>query len=178
MLKNKWLYAGFFIFLFPLFLLINLNDSTSEISNQSTNLEDVSNTEMEKVIELNPDIYPMRVALANRYFEEFNYSSALPHFMYVAQNSNDLELKSLALAQIGWMVHDSGDTVTSINYIEEALSLSPESLLAKTYLGIILIQQEETKTEGFEILSVLKNDSSLSNEDLEIIEEILSIYEN
>ena len=70
MLKNKWLYAGFFIFLFPLFLLINLNDSTSEVSNQSTNLEDVSNNEMEKVIELNPDIYPMRVALANRYFKE------------------------------------------------------------------------------------------------------------
>ena len=83
MLKNKWLYAGMFLFLFP-----------------------------------------MRIALANRYFEEFNYSSALPHFMYVAQNSEDLELKSLALSQIGWMVHDSGDTATSLNYIEEALTLS------------------------------------------------------
>ena len=106
MSKNKWLYAGLFIFLFPFFLLINLNDNASKIVNQNTNLEDVSNAEMEKVIELNPDIFPMRIALANRYFEEFNYSSALPHFMHVAQNSEDLELKSLALAQIGWMVHD------------------------------------------------------------------------
>ena len=178
MLKNKWLYAGIFIILFPLFLFLNLNENTSEIQNASTNLDDVSNAEMEKVIELNPDIFPMRIALANRYFEEFDYSSALPHFMYVAQNSEDIELKSLALSQIGWMVHDSGDTETSLNYIEEALSLSPDSLLAKTYFGIILIQQEDTRKEGYEILSLLKTNPILSNEDLEIIEEILLIYEN
>ena len=178
MLNNKWLYAGIFIILFPLFLFLNLNENTSEIQNVSTNLDDVSNAEMEKVIELNPDIFPMRIALANRYFEEFDYSSALPHFMYVAQNSEDIELKSLALSQIGWMVHDSGDTETSLNYIEEALSLSPDSLLAKTYFGIILIQQEDTRKEGYEILSLLKTNPILSNEDLEIIEEILLIYEN
>ena len=178
MLKNKWLYAGIFIIIFPLFLFLNLNENTSEIQNVSTNLDDVSNAEMEKVIELNPDIFPMRIALANRYFEEFDYSSALPHFMYVAQNSEDIELKSLALSQIGWMVHDSGDTETSLNYIEEALSMSPDSLLAKTYFGIILIQQEDTRKEGYEILSLLKTNPILSNEDLEIIEEILLIYEN
>ena len=87
MLKNKWLYAGIFLFLFPLFLFFNLNENTTNIENASTNLEDVSNAEMEKVIELNPDIFPMRIALATRYFEEFNYSNALPHFMYVAQKS-------------------------------------------------------------------------------------------
>ena len=178
MLKNKWLYAGIFLFLFPLFLFFNLNEPTTNIENASTNLEDVSNAEMEKVIELNPNIFPMRIALANRYFEEFNYSSALPHFMYVAQNSEDLELKSLALSQIGWMVHDSGDTATSLNYIEEALTISPDSLLANTYFGIILIQQEETRNEGYDILSLLRTNPILSGDDLEIIEEILSIYEN
>ena len=61
MLKNKWLYAGIFIILFPLFLFLNLNENTSEIQNVSTNLDDVSNAEMEKVIELNPDIFPMRI---------------------------------------------------------------------------------------------------------------------
>tara|TARA_Y100000768_G_scaffold371937_1_gene339123 strand:- start:487 stop:1023 length:537 start_codon:yes stop_codon:yes gene_type:complete len=178
MLKNKWFYAGIFLLLFPLFLLFNLNENTSNIDNASTNLENVSNAEMEKVIELNPDIFPMRIALANRYFEEFNYSNALPHFMYVAQNVEDLELKSLALSQIGWMVHDSGDTSTSLNYIEEALAISPDSLLAKTYYGIILIQQEETRNEGYEILTLLKTNPVLSKEDLGIIEEILEIYEN
>ena len=46
MLKNKWLYAGIFLFLFPLFLFFNLNENTTNIENASTNLEDVSNAEM------------------------------------------------------------------------------------------------------------------------------------
>ena len=83
MLKNKWFYSSIFIILFPIFLFVNLQNNTENSSNQSTNLDEVSNQEMEKVIELNPDIMPMRIALANRYFEAFDYSSALPHFMYV-----------------------------------------------------------------------------------------------
>ena len=108
MLKNKWFYSSIFIILFPIFLFVNLQNNTENSSNQSTNLDEVSNQEMEKVIELNPDIMPMRIALANRYFEAFDYSSALPHFMYVAENSNDIDLKSLSLSQIGWMVYESG----------------------------------------------------------------------
>ena len=69
MLKNKWFYSSIFIILFPIFLFVNLQNNTENSSNQSTNLDEVSNQEMEKVIELNPDIMPMRIALANRYFE-------------------------------------------------------------------------------------------------------------
>ena len=121
---------------------------------------------------------PMRIALANRYFEAFDYSSALPHFMYVAENSNDIDLKSLSLSQIGWMVYESGDINTSLNYINEALRISPKSLLAETYKGIILIQQTDTRDEGMLILNSLRNNPSLSEEDLSIIEEILEIYES
>ena len=68
MLKNKWFYSSIFIILFPIFLFVNLQNNTENSSNQSTNLDEVSNQEMEKVIELSPDIMPMRIALANRYF--------------------------------------------------------------------------------------------------------------
>ena len=64
MLKNKWFYSSIFIILFPIFLFVNLQNNTENSSNQSTNLDEVSNQEMEKVIELNPDIMPMRIALA------------------------------------------------------------------------------------------------------------------
>ena len=37
---------------------------------------------MEAVIVENPDIHPMRMALANRYFDEVNYSDALPLHVY------------------------------------------------------------------------------------------------
>ena len=161
-----------------IFLFVNLQNNTENSSNQSTNLDEVSNQEMEKVIELNPDIMPMRIALANRYFEAYDYSSALPHFMYVAENSNDIDLKSLSLSQIGWMVYESGDINTSLNYINEALRISPKSLLAETYKGIILIQQTDTRDEGILILNSLRNNPSLSEEDLSIIEEILEIYES
>jgi len=132
MLKNKWFYSSIFIVLFPIFLFVNLENNTENSSNQSTNLDEVSNQEMEKVIELNPDIMPMRIALANRYFEAFDYSSALPHFMYVAENSDDIDLKSLSLSQIGWMVYESGDINTSLNCNE----LVPKSI-SLVVIGII-----------------------------------------
>ena len=63
MLKNKWFYSSIFIILFPIFLFVNLQNNTENSSNQSTNLDEVSNQEMEKVIELNPDIMPMSCLL-------------------------------------------------------------------------------------------------------------------
>ena len=56
--------------------------------------------------------------------------------------------------------------------------ISPKSLLAETYKGIILIQQIDTRDEGILILNSLRNNPSLSEEDLSIIEEILEIYES
>ena len=93
-------------------------------------------------------------------------------------NSDDIDLKSLSLSQIGWMVYESGDINTSLNYINEALRISPKSLVAQTYRGIILIQQTDTRDEGILILDSLRSNPSLSEEDLSIIEEILEIYES
>ena len=178
MLKNKWFYSSIFIILFPIFLFVNLQNNTENSSNQSTNLDEVSNQEMEKVIELNPDIMPMRIALANRYFEEFEYSKALIHYMYVAQNSNEVENKSYSLAQIGWMVYESGDEQTALNYLNQSLLLIPESLLSQTYIGIIKIQNQDTRSEGVEILNYLLKNFEITDEDKDIIVEILSVYEN
>ena len=108
---------------FTVVLFINLQNN-SEVGNQfSTNLEDVTNEEMEAVILENPNIFPMRVALANRYFDEVDYSNALPHYMYVAENSDDSEIKSFALAQIAWMVFESGNTEVATNYLNESLNI-------------------------------------------------------
>ena len=130
------------------------------------------------VIKLNPDILPMRIALANRYFESYDYSNALIHFMYVAENTDDIDLKSYSLAQIGWMVYESGDELTSMSYINEAVRLSPGSLLGSTYKGIIYVQNPNTRSEGIKILESLKSNTSLPEDDLKIINEILVIYEN
>ena len=124
---NKWLLSMILFLSFTVVLFINLQNNL-EVGNQfSTNLEDVTNEEMEAVILENPNIFPMRVALANRYFDEVDYSNALPHYMYVAENSDENEIKSFALAQIAWMVFESGNTEVATNYLNESLNINNNS---------------------------------------------------
>ena len=120
----------------------------------------------------------MRIALANRYFDEINYSQALPHFMYVAEKSDDTELRSYALAQIGWMVYESGNRDVALNYFDESLSINPNSLITKSYLGVLYLQQPDTQDEGLEIISDLLDADSLGDEDRDFLNEIISNYEN
>ena len=75
MLKNKWFYSAVFVIIFPIFLFINIQNNTSFNSENQTNLDNVSNDEMEEVIALNPNVMGMRIALANRYFEEFDLNT-------------------------------------------------------------------------------------------------------
>ena len=129
---NKWLLSMILFLSFTVVLFINLQNNL-EVGNQfSTNLEDVTNEEMEAVILENPNIFPMRVALANRYFDEVDYSNALPHYMYVAENSDENEIKSFALAQIAWMVFESGNTEVATNYLNESLNINNNSMIAKS----------------------------------------------
>ena len=106
---TKWILSSLSVLLFVVILFINVGNNSEFNDEFNTNLSNVSNDEMEAVISENPDIHPMRMALANRYFDEVNYSEALPHYMYIAENSADSELKSFALAQIGWMVFESNN---------------------------------------------------------------------
>ena len=103
---NKWVLSLFAVFSLFIVIFVNLNNNSDANIRTNTELDNVSNEEMELVIEENPDIFPMRIALANRYFDTVDYSKALPHFMYVAENSTDVELKSYSLAQIAWMVYE------------------------------------------------------------------------
>ena len=56
--------------------------------------------------------------------------------------------------------------------------LTPESLLSQTYIGIIKIQNQDTQSEGIEILNYLLKNFEITDEDKDIIVEILSVYEN
>ena len=174
---TKWILSSLSVLLFVVILFINVGNNSEFNDEFNTNLSNVSNDEMEAVISENPDIHPMRMALANRYFDEVNYSEALPHYMYIAENSADIELKSFALAQIGWMVFESNNVEVATTYINESLKINSDSLVAKSYLGIIYIQDPETKADGIEILnSVIKSDK-LSKDDKTFISEILENYE-
>ena len=174
---TKWIISSFSFLIFAAVLFINLQNN-SEINDEfNTNLANVTNEEMESVIDQNPDIHPMRMALANRYFDDLDYSQALPHYMYIAENSADNELKSFALAQIGWMVYESNNLDVATTYLNESLRINSESLVAKSYLGIIYTQDPAKQNEGLEILNSVIQSNKLSKEDRNFIVEILKNYE-
>ena len=174
---TKWIASSFSVLVFIIILFFNVQNNSEVKDEFNTNLANVSNEEMEAVIVENPDIHPMRMALANRSFDEVNYSDALPPYMYIAENSSDSELKSFALAQIGWMVYESNNIQVATTYINESLRINNDSLVAKSYLGIIYIQDPETKTEGIEILNSIIKSEKLNKEDKKFITEILENYE-
>ena len=179
---TKWIISSFSFLIFATVLFINLQNN-SEINDEfNTNLANVTNEEMESVIDQNPDIYPMRMALANRYFDDLDYSQALPHYMYIAENSADNELKSFALAQIGWMVYESNNLDVATTYLNESLRINSESLVAKSYLGIIYIQDPAKQNEGLDVLKkdIVRLANNLNSSWWQLREQYqgISTYEN
>ena len=175
---NKWILSTITTFIFFIILFINLNNNSETFNRTNTDLDNVTTKEMEEVINENPDIHPMRIALANRYFDEINYSNALPHYMYVAENSNDNELKSFALSQIAWMVFESSNIEVAIDYLDEALRINEKSIIAKSYLGIIYLQNPNTRSDGRDLLNEILSSNKLSSEDRIFVEELVSQYES
>jgi tetratricopeptide (TPR) repeat protein len=94
-------------------------------------LDTVTNAEMEAVISENPDIVPMRLALARRYFEEGDFGRALDHYFEVL----DREQHPEALANVGWMTYLSGRPDLAAAYLETALDRDPTYLTARWFLG-------------------------------------------
>ena len=99
------------------------------------NLDNITNEQMEEVVAQNPDIAPMRLALADRYFADGDFSSALNHYMYVLDT---LDVQDpAALANVGWMTHLSGASEVGVTFVERILELQPDAGIAFWYLANI-----------------------------------------
>ena len=96
-------------------------------------LSEISNEEMELVVEQNPNVVGMRLALARRYFEEGDFDNALDHYMVILEEEQHPE----ALANVGWMTYISGRPDIALGYVEAALERQPGSITAIWFLGNI-----------------------------------------
>ena len=67
-------------------------------------------------------------------------------------------------------------TPTDIN--DESLTINPNSLISKSYLGVLYLQQTETEDLGMKLITDLLLLDSLSDEDRNFLKEIVSTYEN
>ena len=106
-------------------------------------LGDVSNETMEAVIAANadhPQVDGMRLALAERYYEAGEYSSAFPHYLAVAESSNASGTQSVtALVRLGWMAWDgNAETETAIELFDQALAIDSSSSTALYLKGQVL----------------------------------------
>jgi len=98
-------------------------------------LDSVSTEEMEQVVSENPEIIPMRLALARRYFEAGEFDKALDHYFEVLNRERNPE----ALANVGWMTYLSGRPDVAVGYVEAALESQPEYLAAEWFVGNIYV---------------------------------------
>ena len=99
-------------------------------------LSEVSNETMEAVIAANADdaqVNGMRLALAERYFDEGDYRSAFPHYLVVAEDPNATNAEAItALVRLGWMAYaGNGEVETATRLIDEALAIDPQSSVAR-----------------------------------------------
>jgi cytochrome c-type biogenesis protein CcmH len=106
-------------------------------------LEDVSEETMEAVVAANadhPQVDGMRLALAERYYDVGDYSSAFPHYLAVAESANATGAQAVtALVRLGWMAWDgNAETETAIELFDQALAIDSASTTARYLKGLVL----------------------------------------
>ncbi len=129
----------------------------------AVDLSEVTNDQMEAVIAANPDvpqIAAMRLSLADRYFDQGDFSSALPHYLGALEGTLDSARRARGLARVGWMSYLSGAEDIAQAYLVEALEIDPEYLETYLFLGLLRLYQGD----GNEALALLE--PLLAEEDL------------
>lgn len=127
-------------------LAVGTGDRIGNTAGERADLDQVTNEQMEAVIAANPDvpqIAGMRLALADRYFEDGDFSAALPHYLGALDGELDAARRARSLARVGWMSHLSGAPEAALRYLEEALAADPAYQEARLFLGLALLDGED-----------------------------------
>ncbi|NNF63734.1 MAG: hypothetical protein HKN07_05680 [Acidimicrobiia bacterium] len=97
-------------------------------------LSQVTNEEMEAVVAENPEIAPMRIALARRYFEAGDFDAAFDHYLVVLEQDN---ANYEVLANVGWITYLAGEPDVAERYVVRSIDAEPSFAQAHWYLGNI-----------------------------------------
>ena len=118
------------------------DDFLSGIAGGDVDPDSISNETLEAVIAANldnPDIGGMRLALANRYFEDRNYQKAFPHYQEVLDGNPTTIQAAEAYTRLGWMVYDgNGEVDLGLSLIDSALEIAPGDPFALYLKGRVL----------------------------------------
>ncbi|MBT8212642.1 MAG: hypothetical protein KJN71_05820 [Acidimicrobiia bacterium] len=100
----------------------------------AVDLSTITNEEMEEIVAQFPEVTTMRLALADRYFNDAQFSDALGHYLTVLDQEPS---NPRALANIGWMTYLSDQPEIAERYVEQSLASDAGYSQAYFFLGAI-----------------------------------------
>ena len=114
-------------------------------------LDEVTTDEMEAVVAENPDIVPMRLRLAHRYFDAGEFDEAVDHYMAVLDRTPDPE----AMSHLGWLVANDGEVEVGVELIERSLALQPDDAEATWFLANLRLYSQRDVEDATRLLEAL-----------------------
>ena len=154
------------------------DDLLSGIAGGEVDPDSISNETLEAVIAANldnPDIGGMRLALANRYFEERNYQNAFPHYQEILDGNPTPLQAAAAYTRLGWMVYDgNGEVDLGLSLIDNALEIAPGDPFALYLKGRVLWCGRDDTEGAAGIFNEVLASSSLDDPVLQQVEDDLA----
>lgn len=138
------------------------------------NLDEVSNETMEAVIAANsdnPQINGMRLALAERYYDEGDYRSAFPHYLAVAESpiASQSEITT-ALVRLGWMAWvGNSEADAALALFDEALAVDGSSTAALYYKGQVLWCGKDDLSGAADLFQEVLDSPDLTSDSVESV---------
>jgi tetratricopeptide (TPR) repeat protein len=96
--------------------------------------------QMEAIIASHPDSPGMRLALADLYFEQGQYSSAIDHYLSALEGELTPEEEARTLGRIGWMAYGTGQVDAAATYLRASLVADPAYSEGKLFLAMVLFE--------------------------------------
>lgn len=128
----------------------NQADAAAEPVTGGRDLSTVTNSEMEAVVQANPDVVGMRLALARRYVEVGDLPSAMLHFTEALKREPD-NPEALAYVGLAYLLADQPDKAQ--DYITEARRLDPTLLDALWFEANLRLHWLDDPSGALEVLA-------------------------
>jgi cytochrome c-type biogenesis protein CcmH/NrfG len=163
------LILGVGIIAIAVFAVVSLQDDSpgAEVSggvatdvlagNSGVDLSQVTTEEMEAVVAANPTIVGMRLALAGRYVDAGDHSTALDHYLTVLDQDPE---QPEALAMVGWLSFLAGEAQLAEPFVTKALDIEPDYPLAWWFLANVKVANGDSAAAADAIRRLLAFDLS------------------
>jgi tetratricopeptide (TPR) repeat protein len=128
----------------------------SQAASDGSALDAAAIAEMEEVVAAHPDVPGMRLALADLYFEQGDYGSAIDHYLTVLAGEMTVQEESHTMGRIGWMAYSTGQINAAVDYLNASLSADPGYHEGKLFLGMVTLYGLEDAAGALPLLEEVR----------------------